>query len=654
MNLYQPTITGSLSISGSINLSGSISIAGGGTISGTASLATTASYAVVATSASHAVTASSADSFLVRNTLTAQTLVVQTITSSVVYSSGSNVFGNSPDFNTQVFTGSVQANGTNGHYFLGNVGINTSDVSSFPGLSLIVSGTIGLAVGGGAAALVNRDGSGNTSFYGSTGDIKFTDVTLTSNYLTIKNAGNVGIGTADPAFKLDVNGTGRFNGTQNTIITTDSNNSGGYTAHQINFNGSGKALFGFGTYLTTDGGIAIRTIGSTPFTIAIGSAVPNFTIGSTGAATFSSSVTATSGKFASANGTTYAATPQLRIDGNGVNNSYAQIVFTDSALSDGKISYFPAAAAENRFFSISPRQVESDFVIRGGNVGIGTSSPVSILSLGKAGGGQYISAINTTTGYDIGYVQFNSDNITINPQGGASGNDSYIRLLTAATERMRITSGGYTKMSNDGSYYGSTGTYHELRNNVNAASVWITNTKTSGTEELTRIRFTAFAPNNASNWFIYADDSSAARFYVRSDGGIGNFQGNNVNLSDERTKKDIIPLESYWDKFKAIEIVKFKYKDQTHDDFNIGVIAQQVEQVAPEFVDVDGWDNKPKLDEDGNEIVSNEEPLKSVYTADLHHATIKVLQEAMAKIEEQQAQMNSLKAEFDEYKTTHP
>ena len=43
MNLYQPTITGSLSVSGSVNISGSITIAGGGgTISGTASYATNA------------------------------------------------------------------------------------------------------------------------------------------------------------------------------------------------------------------------------------------------------------------------------------------------------------------------------------------------------------------------------------------------------------------------------------------------------------------------------------------------------------------------------------------------------------------------------------------------------------------------------------
>ena len=44
-------------------------------------------------------------------TLTAQTLVVQTVTSSIVYSSGSNVFGNSST-DTQKFTGSVLISGS--------------------------------------------------------------------------------------------------------------------------------------------------------------------------------------------------------------------------------------------------------------------------------------------------------------------------------------------------------------------------------------------------------------------------------------------------------------------------------------------------------------------------------------------------------------
>jgi hypothetical protein len=202
---------------------------------------------------------------------------------------------------------------------------------------------------------------------------------------------------------------------------------------------------------------------------------------------------------------------------------------------------------------------------------------------------------------------------------------------TSNTERARITSGGYLKASNTGSYLGSTGAYHELRSNAADMVSYITNT--NATPFGIEVNFTAASPNNTSSTFYIGRDSTTARFRLYSNGGLANYQANDVNLSDKRTKKDIIPLESYWDKFKAIEIVKFKYKDQTHNDYNIGVIAQQVESVAPEFIDVDGWGETPK---DGI-------PLKSVYTADLHHATIRVLQECMAKIEEQQKQIEELK-----------
>ena len=146
--------------------------------------------------------------------------------------------------------------------------------------------------------------------------------------------------------------------------------------------------------------------------------------------------------------------------------------------------------------------------------------------------------------------------------------------------------------------------------------------------------------NNSSNEVIWFVGGSVNRFVVESDGGIRNFSANNANLSDERVKKDIVALESYWNKFKNIGIVKFKYKDQTHDDYNIGVIAQQVESIAPEFVNNDGWGETP---EDGI-------PLKSIYETDLHHATIKVLQEAMTKIEILEAQNTDLQAQINELK----
>lgn len=62
-------------------------------------------------SASYAATASSANDFLVRGTLTAQTIVVQTITSSVEFVTGSTHFG-SIIGNTHQFTGSVGVSGS--------------------------------------------------------------------------------------------------------------------------------------------------------------------------------------------------------------------------------------------------------------------------------------------------------------------------------------------------------------------------------------------------------------------------------------------------------------------------------------------------------------------------------------------------------------
>jgi hypothetical protein len=147
------------------------------------------------------------------------------------------------------------------------------------------------------------------------------------------------------------------------------------------------------------------------------------------------------------------------------------------------------------------------------------------------------------------------------------------------------------------------------------------------------VSYTAAAPNGTGSLFLRCDDSAATRAEIRSNGGLANYQSNNVDLSDARTKTDINPLGSYWSKIAGLEIVTYKYKDQTHDDLNIGVIAQQVEAVAPEFVDSDGFGETP---EDGV-------PLKTIYNKDLTFAAIKALQEAMARIETLEAEVAALK-----------
>ena len=78
LNVAAPSTNGALKVSGSTQITGSLNVSGSITTTGT---------------------------------ITAQTLVVQTVTSSIVYSSGSNIFGNK-DTDNQVFTGSVLVSGS--------------------------------------------------------------------------------------------------------------------------------------------------------------------------------------------------------------------------------------------------------------------------------------------------------------------------------------------------------------------------------------------------------------------------------------------------------------------------------------------------------------------------------------------------------------
>jgi hypothetical protein len=253
---------------------------------------------------------------------------------------------------------------------------------------------------------------------------------------------------------------------------------------------------------------------------------------------------------------------------------------------------------------------------------------------------------NTFVGHSAGHDVTTGSNNTI--LGSYSGNQNSLDLRTSSNNivlsdgdgnpRFVANSGGQVVVGDSTSSFGGGG-YTTTQFTVNADSsdynsAFRTNASIASNAYGIFIHFTSAAPNGTGNGFIQANDSGAQRFLVRSNGGIANYQANDVNLSDERVKRDISPLGSMWDKFKALEIVNFKYNDQTHEDFNIGIIAQQVESVAPEFIDNSGFGETP---EDGV-------PLKTIYTADMYHAAIKALQEAMDRIETLETKVTALES----------
>jgi hypothetical protein len=651
MLINSPNISGSLRVTGNAVITGSLTVAGGinATITGSATTASYVEYSnvankpalvsssaqivgynIFATTGSNQFNGSQAitGSLTVTGQVVAQTLNVQQVTSSIVFSSGSNIFGNSLS-NTQQFTGSVSVTGS---LTVNGAGTFASSVTAIGGL---ISNGGAIGYGGGELGFnITTNGATSGIYTLATGSpIIYFDHRATSNTgsFVFRN----GTGGANTLLTLSAAGAATFA----SSVTATSFEVGNGQFFKARRSSSNLLLDLLGIESGTDN---TRLLITGDYNIKNGSLSTLFNMTTTGAATFSSSVTANGGMITtSANG--------FR-DTDGTRNVGLYSNFTGGLAGIGTIS--------NHDLGIFTNSSEKMRITAGGSI-VQSNTPANSLVFdadhtsftgrqaafpGRFTIGPFINGypeigynfytsnaaytkIANDTAWGIGFGV--SNRMDFKYAGAGTGTFSWSNLMS-------ITSGGNILIGTTGS-----GTLLNVGSAVGAA-IQAFNIESNTTKTGTFLR------NSSSNTNVIIDFVNGVAggtvvAEIRANGGIANIQGNDVNLSDERTKKDILPLESYWDKFKAIEIVKFKYKDQTHDDYNIGVIAQQVEQVAPEFVDVDGWGNNTK----GHEIISEEEPLKSIYTADLYHATIKVLQEAMVKIEEQQSQIEILKSKIE-------
>lgn len=365
-------------------------------------------------------------SLVATSQIVAQTLNVQQVTSSIVYSSGSNIFGNSVS-NTQQFTGSLQVSGSN-HYFLGKVGIGTtSPDNTYQGLTIQGSDpSLRLKTTGASGwtwiECVNSSGVNNVSF----------GVNQTSGYFgvnmgagmdnpefAVASSGNVGIGTTSPSALLHLqNSSGpvlRLVRTSNRFDLECDNNSMGLVSRDSGtaafyFNGFGNV--GIGTtspsarlhisgssntqlkvegseadvWLTSNGGGAgtWRLLGSS------GNSTKLFRIYDHDNSTDRFNIT--SGGVVGI-GTTSPALGTGAVGLNIVNNTYTQLRVQSSVSSAG-IEFKPAsgdnweiqANTTNSWFVYNRTDEAYRLFIDGsGNVGINTSSPAATFHVNGTG-----------------------------------------------------------------------------------------------------------------------------------------------------------------------------------------------------------------------------------------------------------------------------
>jgi len=139
--------------------------------------------------------------------------------------------------------------------------------------------------------------------------------------------------------------------------------------------------------------------------------------------------------------------------------------------------------------------------------------------------------------------------------------------------------------------------------------------------------------NNTSDAVSYTDPG-AQRWSLKKNGGLYNYQGNDSNLSDRREKTNFAPAKNYLDIICAIPVQTFNYIDQSEEDsgLTLGVVAQDVQVVAPELVVESNWGTKdePKM-------------RLSIYQTDLQYALMKCIQELKAELDTVKAELNQLK-----------
>ena len=218
---------------------------------------------------------------------------------------------------------------------------------------------------------------------------------------------------------------------------------------------------------------------------------------------------------------------------------------------------------------------------------------------------------------------------------------------SSPTQRVWIKSNGAVKITNTGNFVNSSSTSNEIKFGTNDIDA-LTFENTATSPYSININH-GTSTNNSSNYFLLCRDQGTQRFGLRTNGGLHNYSGNNVNLSDEREKKNIINLDSTWDCLKHWELKKFHYnEDADTDDLRYGVIAQQVAPHCPEVIT--DWVKQQAadavLDEDGNEVEPAKEEIvrMGVKEQQMMWMAIKALQEAQTRIETLETANASLEA----------
>ena len=537
-----------------------------------------------------------------------------------------------------------------------------------------------LIISSGGSTPVYLEAKGYGANYGTDFGIRtYNNVGTAFEVFYATSAGYVGINQTSPSYQLDVNGTGRFS----DKVTLN----GAYS------NTSDVALI----VSASIPAINLRTSSTGRFTIASNYSNPNttsFLVGtgtsnpstqailldhSTGAATFSSSVTATNvilsatGYLGFGGGTNYiegdnanniirigtnnttkvtingsgnvgigTTSPNEKLDVNGAIQFRGDTQGYGSTTSVGMIDFYAGNArilsfgADGStyggfdFYSAKQNNGGGKSVMRintSGNVGIGTSSPVFLLDVRGQG---YFATASGTSQLTLG------DSTNGTTSAIATSNNNTIFYPNGSTEGMRLSSSrnllvgnssdvGYRLFVDGGSSSGglfySTSAASQLKAAGTSPAITFSNTITSPTIGGSLGMATAanaFLTGTAAGDMIMINQFTGNKLYITNySGGVYLTQGATswTANSDIRIKNINSYITNAVEKLSTLQTINFSYKDDISKKENLGLIAQEVQMIFPELVE------------------TNNNGILGVRYTELVPVLIKAVQELKAEIE---------------------
>jgi hypothetical protein len=518
---------------------------------------------------------------------------------------GRALSGTTANFTGQLTLGSTITNGTF-TYTLPSATGTLALASSLSGFLPLTGGTLTGALGGTSAAFSSSvtAGSGTSSGYATlnlidsgTGSARYAsirknydspfdlrirasnsesaapivfDLSNAVEAMRITSAGNLLLGTTSSVYRLSVVGSGGIN----QPASFASSDTSLYIAYGAN--GTDVGYIGNGIGLVTGGVVGnfgVRAENNLFFAISNVERMRITSAGNVGIGTTSPFNPGGGGQ------------TSLEMSGS----SYSTIFLSANSATvrgqftaDNLNSWVEMGARTNHPLLFLTNNTERMRITSGGNVGIGTSvisqnfGGYTHLDIGNATNGGVLLFSNAS-GTNYGYINGASSGVNIRSVVGVTS------FNNGGNESMRITSLGNVGIGTSNPLRrfvveAAPGTFNEVGSFTNLA-----NNASGDFGIVTRLGANAL---NTNSYHYIAVTGEADRFYIYGNGNVVNTNNSYGTLSDSRLKENISDATPKLADLLAVKIKNFNLIGE--ETKQIGVIAQELEEIFPSMVETDG------------------------------------------------------------------